>query len=95
MRPSRRKTLTSSEASWIWPATTFGVFLGTSVMAWSITIVWVPEVDDQLALVFPESVISRSSERGYSEPLVVTPSTGARNRTASQSSAVVNHGSFA
>src|ERR1041384_7102514 len=63
-------------------------------MASSITMVCVPDVEDQLALVVPESVISRSSERGLLDPLVVTPLTAARNWTAAQSGVALNHGSI-
>ncbi|CAM4301500.1 hypothetical protein KIPE111705_47015 [Kibdelosporangium persicum] len=40
----------------------FGRPCGTAVMAWSITIVCVPDVEDQLAFELPD--ISRNSERG-------------------------------
>jgi hypothetical protein len=50
-------------------------------MAWVISIVCVPEVVDQLALVVPLLAISRNSERGYPEPLVVAPPQWALNTT--------------
>src|SRR5262245_25799955 len=52
-----------------------------------------PSVGDQLALFKPSSVISRSSDRGYPEPLVVTPLTGARNWTPLQAEFTLNQGS--
>jgi len=74
----------SSSASWICAPTQLRLPIGRWVKA-SVTVsMWEPAVDDQLAVVAPLSTISRSSERGLREPFVVTPSTGARNTTASQ-----------
>jgi hypothetical protein len=56
--------MTSSAALWIWPATMWGLTTGRWVMAWRISMVCVPDVVDQLAVVLPWLAISRSSERG-------------------------------
>src|SRR5882757_6634694 len=82
----------SSSASWIWAPTSSGLTSGRCVNASVTTMLWVPAVEDQLAFAEPSPVISRSSERGLLEPLVVTPLTGARNTTASQLDVVSNHG---
>ena len=61
-------------------------------MAWSITIVWVPEFDDHLASVVPLVCISRSSDRAYVVFGVFTPLTAFRNWTPSQDEVGLNHG---
>ena len=64
------------------------------MIAWSTTMVWVPDVDGQLFVADPSAVISRSSDRGYPVLLVVAPLTAARNRIALQSEVVVNQGAL-
>src|SRR5881394_1938805 len=87
-----RMTSTSSESSCTCATVTCGFTLVRWVTAARTVIVLVPESVDQLASVPPD--ISRSSERGYPEPLVVAPPALAWNTIPSPAGSTAKYGAI-
>src|SRR5215831_16307669 len=83
-------TSTSSESSCTWATVTCGLALVRWVTAARTVIVFVPESVDQLASSPPD--ISRSSERGYPDPLVVAPPALAWKTIPSPAPSTVKYG---